>query len=411
MAVTAPDQGDDGALVRAVQAGDVDAFAVLFRRHYPDVRRACARRVNDPGEADELAQAAFVRAFERIDQCAGDRRFGPWVHVIARSLCMDAFRARARVEPREEPLAGGREHRPNEPEQSVLARERAAQVHEALASLPDRQRRAVIARDWEGLRPGEIAERLGLSVGAVDSLLLRARRRLALSYRSVAGEGGRVAGVLPVRSAAATIGAALVFAPHAVMAGTAAAASAVQHTAGKAAGGVVAAVVSVAVSLGAASPAPEAPAAEPPAPVVTVVTVRTDEPVPLAPPPVTRATAPAPRAVTAPPASATAVPVAEPQVDVPATEVEAEEADPAPSTPEARTAYEPSSPPAPVATKPDVVPPPPVAPEPDAPSTEEPQDKGTTPTPARPAPVVAVDVAPVTVVADLPLPAVPLGES
>jgi RNA polymerase sigma-70 factor (ECF subfamily) len=188
LAVTAQPHGDDGTLVEAVQAGDGDAFAELFRRHYPAVRKACARRLYDPVEADELAQATFVRALERIDQCRGKRQFGPWVQVIARSLCMDAFRAKARVEPREEPLTGRRDHRPNEPEESLLTRERAAQVHEALDALPDRQRRAVIARDWEGLRPGEIADRLGLSVGAVDSLLLRARRRLALSYRQLAAD-------------------------------------------------------------------------------------------------------------------------------------------------------------------------------------------------------------------------------
>ena len=189
MAVTAQPHGEDGALVRAVQAGDGDAFAELFRRYYPSVRKACARRLYDPVEADEVAQATFVRAFERIHQCRGDRHFGPWVQVIARSLCMDAFRAQARVEPREQPLTGRGEQRANEPEESLLTRERAAQVHEALDALPDRQRRAVIARDWEGLRPGEIADRLGLTVGAVDSLLLRARRRLALSYRQLAGEG------------------------------------------------------------------------------------------------------------------------------------------------------------------------------------------------------------------------------
>lgn len=176
-------------LVVAVQHGDGDAFAELYRRHYSAVRRACGRRMCDGHEADEVAQAAFVRAFERIDQCAGDRRFGPWVHVIARSLCIDAFRARARVEPREEPLAGALDHRPNEPEESLLHQERAAQVREALAGLPERQRRAVIARDMEELPPREIADRLGLSIGAVDSLLLRARRRLALSYRRLAGEG------------------------------------------------------------------------------------------------------------------------------------------------------------------------------------------------------------------------------
>ena len=197
MAVTAQQHGDDGALVRAVQAGDGDAFAELFKRHYRSVRKACAGRLYDPLEADEVAQATFVRAFERIDQCRGDRHFGPWVQVIARSLCMDAFRAQARVEPREQPLTGRRDHRPNEPEESLLSRERVAQVHQALDALPERQRRAVIARDWEGLRPGEIADRLGLSVGAVDSLLLRARRRLVLSYRQLAHEGGAAVTTAP----------------------------------------------------------------------------------------------------------------------------------------------------------------------------------------------------------------------
>lgn len=188
MVVSAPDPGDDGALVLAVQQGDALAFSALFRRHHPAVRRACARRLHDPVEADEIAQAAFVRAFERIHQCRGERRFGAWIQVIARSLCLDAFRARARVEPRAQPMAGHEPGRSDGPEDSVLRREQVAHVRAALATLPDRQRDAVIARDWDEMRPGEIAERLGLSVGAVDSLLLRARRRLALAYLRRAGE-------------------------------------------------------------------------------------------------------------------------------------------------------------------------------------------------------------------------------
>ncbi|HEX2048433.1 MAG TPA: sigma-70 family RNA polymerase sigma factor [Acidimicrobiales bacterium] len=280
MVLHAEQPGDEGTLVRAAQRGDGEAFAELFRRHYPAVHRACSRRLSDPVEADEVAQAAFVRAYERIEQCAGDRRFGPWVHVIARSLCMDAFRAQARVEPWEEPPTGRRDHRPNEPEESVLSRERAAQVHEALASLPDSQRRAVVARDWDELRPGEIADRLGLSVGAVDSLLLRGRRRLALAYRRLAGEGGGGASVLPVRSAAATIGVALAVAPQAVMAGTAAAAQAVQQGASKAAGGVVSAVVSLALGMSGEAPSTPAPPIEAPAAVTAVVTLPEQAPLP-----------------------------------------------------------------------------------------------------------------------------------
>lgn len=300
-------------LVLAVQRGDGDAFAELFRRHYPAVRKACARRLFDAHEADEVAQAAFVRAYERIDQCAGERRFGPWVHVIARSLCVDTFRAQARVEPREQPLAG-RDHRPNEPEESLLHRERVAQMQEALDSLPDRQRRAVIARDWDELRPGEIADHLGLSVGAVDSLLLRARRRLAHSYLRLAGEGGGGASTLPVRSATAAAAVTLSLGPQALMAGTAAAAQAVHATAGRAAGGVVAAVVSVALSLGGGAPTPE-PAPDPPAVEASVVTVPPAPVAPLRPPmpgdpSVSRAgvTGRAPVAPVAPPSPADAPP-------------------------------------------------------------------------------------------------------
>lgn len=398
MAVTAPEHGDDGALVRAVQAGDVDAFAALFRRHYPDVRRACARRVLDPGEADELAQAAFVRALERIDQCTGERRFGAWVHVIARSLCMDAFRARAWVEPCEDPLAGRHDHRANEPEESVLDRERAAQVQQALASLPDRQRRAVIARDWDGLRPGEIADHLGLSVGAVDSLLLRARRRLARSYRRLAGEGGRVAGILPVRSAAATIGAAVVFAPGAVSAGTAAAAAAVQDTARKAAGGVVAAIVSMTATLGAAEPAPQTPAPRPPAAVVTVVTQPAGQQ--LAPPTATTS------AVTSPPVPDEVAPATVP----PTTPLGSAPVHSAATSP--TTAVPPATPPTTVAKAP---PPPTVPPAavldadvpPVLPATPEPTEEEA-PADPPPSPAVDVELPPLPGVPELPLPTVRL---
>jgi len=68
VAVSVWEIDDDAALVSAVQHGDVTAFAELYRRHFQSVRRACGRRLLDMAEAEEVAQAAFVRAFERIDQ-------------------------------------------------------------------------------------------------------------------------------------------------------------------------------------------------------------------------------------------------------------------------------------------------------------------------------------------------------
>ena len=177
-------------LVFAAQEGDADAFSELFRRHYQTVRSACARRLRDIREADEVAQAAFVRAYERLDRCTGDRRFGAWVQVIANNLCVDHMRATARTSPSDEVGSDSIEPIENLPEHAVLRAEQAALIKRALASLPDRQRDVVVARDVDGRRPPEIAAALGLSLGAVDSLLLRARRRLAASVQAMSTESG-----------------------------------------------------------------------------------------------------------------------------------------------------------------------------------------------------------------------------
>jgi RNA polymerase sigma-70 factor (ECF subfamily) len=193
---------DDSTLVVAVQGGDLAAYEELFRRHHTSVKRVCARRLGNQVEADEVAQATFVRALERIDRCVGERRFGAWVQVIAQRLCLDMIRARTRTVPDDDPLRGERSplnvvidlDAGTVTEEAIVRRERTERMHEALALLPDRQREVVVARHLQGRRPSEIAAALGLSVGAVDSLLLRARRRLALNYEHVLAEGSHVGG-------------------------------------------------------------------------------------------------------------------------------------------------------------------------------------------------------------------------
>jgi RNA polymerase sigma-70 factor (ECF subfamily) len=203
VAASPHDVETDAMLVFAAQDGDADAFSELFRRHYQTVRRACARRLRDIREADEVAQAAFVRAYERLDRCTGDRRFGAWVQVIANTLCVDHMRATARTSPSDEVGNDSAEPVENAPENALLRAEQAALIQRALASLPDRQRDVVVARDVDGRRPPEIAAALGLSLGAVDSLLLRARRRLAASVQAMSAESG-VANIATTAAVTAT---------------------------------------------------------------------------------------------------------------------------------------------------------------------------------------------------------------
>ena len=104
----------DRELVEAWQAGDASAFDDLYRRHFDRVRAFCQRRVGDRAEAEELAQEAFVKALQALPSFDGERRFYPWMTVIASRLCIDHHRRRSRVEPSAEidimfevgPLAG-----------------------------------------------------------------------------------------------------------------------------------------------------------------------------------------------------------------------------------------------------------------------------------------------------------------
>ena len=195
---------DDADLVFAAQQGDTEAFAELFRRHYAAVRRICARRLGNLADADEVAQAAFVRALERIHQCEGERRFGAWVQVIAYRLGADARRSQARAVPSDEPVTGDAALGPNSCEDALLRAERVEEVRSMLLTLPTRQREVIIARDLEGRRPGEIAASLGLSLGAVDSLLLRARRRMASAWQAASVEHGAASVQVTTASLAAT---------------------------------------------------------------------------------------------------------------------------------------------------------------------------------------------------------------
>ncbi|MEA2971627.1 MAG: polymerase sigma-70 factor, subfamily [Actinomycetota bacterium] len=272
MAIPAGEMESDSSLVRAVQAGDLEAYSELFRRHYPDVLRACSKRMACPLEAEEIAQGAFVRALERIEQCRGERQFGGWVQIIARHMCVDALRARSRVVPTERPMS--EDHADGaEPHDALFDHERTMQVRRALDSLPPRQRQAVTARA-QGTGPSEIADDLGLSVGAVDSLILRGRRKLAVAYQRVTGEGGATVTATSARAAAALL-AVLSIGSTRLLGGVAAAAEAGRDLVAPVASGVAATVVSLAVGLTGGGPATTsepipAPSARPPAVVVSV---------------------------------------------------------------------------------------------------------------------------------------------
>ncbi|MHB1891082.1 MAG: RNA polymerase sigma factor, partial [Acidimicrobiales bacterium] len=96
----------DRALVERAQRGDQSAFDDLYQRYYQRLYRACVRRLRDQHEAEDVAQEAFARAWRALPNFAGDRKFYPWISVIAAHLCTDVQRRRSRSTPVAEFHAG-----------------------------------------------------------------------------------------------------------------------------------------------------------------------------------------------------------------------------------------------------------------------------------------------------------------
>jgi RNA polymerase sigma-70 factor, ECF subfamily len=159
------DRLGEPALVRAAQRGSAEAFAELFRRHWPRAHRAAWLVVRDATAAEDVAQEAFLSAVRSLDRFDRRRPFGPWLHRIVVNRAIDYARARElRREVSDEAFEPASADTRDAPSEDVLA---------ALAALPPEQRAVIVMRHLLGFTPGEIARALGLPRGTVNSRLRR----------------------------------------------------------------------------------------------------------------------------------------------------------------------------------------------------------------------------------------------
>jgi RNA polymerase sigma-70 factor, ECF subfamily len=169
----------DEELVGRIGAGDRSAAAELVRRHLPKMVGLARRMLNDQAEAEDVAQEVFLRVWRHAASWRpGQAKFETWMHRVALNLCLDRLRRQGRT-------AG--EVSQDLPDQKASAtrslddKQRRQRVRDALASLPERQRAAVVLCYYQERSNIEAAELLGVSVEAVESLLARARRSLKTS--------------------------------------------------------------------------------------------------------------------------------------------------------------------------------------------------------------------------------------
>ncbi len=190
----------DRALVERCQAGDSAAFGNLYARYYERLLRFCLRRLNDRHEAEDAAQEAFARAWKALPRFAGERRFYPWLTVIAGNICTDMLRRRSRSTPTDDieltaqhPVGVVGE---DTSEELVLAAVDGELVNRALGRLSTRHRHVLAMREGSGWTYQQIADHEGVEIGTIETLLWRARQALKREFAVVSESKEALAGFL-----------------------------------------------------------------------------------------------------------------------------------------------------------------------------------------------------------------------
>lgn len=169
------DSTDRDLAVRA-RRGEAEAFGELVRRYQGSVFNVCYRLLGERREAEDMAQEAFIRAYERLDTFDVERPFGPWIRRVAANACLNRLEMRQPVEvvideERDEAVEIA-------PETAREQREQTEAVRSAIVALPPRYRAVVELRHFQELSYEEIAAALKIPVSDVKSHLFRARKLL-----------------------------------------------------------------------------------------------------------------------------------------------------------------------------------------------------------------------------------------
>ncbi|MDA8021162.1 MAG: sigma-70 family RNA polymerase sigma factor [Thermoanaerobaculia bacterium] len=179
---------DDEELVARTLAGRADAFSYLVERYQRPVLSLIYRMVHDPVLAEDLAQEAFVRAYQRLDRYQPGRKFSSWLFKVAHNRTIDHLRRKKPVEVDLEAQADGGESKwevleadedASSPERHFEMGETARTIGRALADLRDNYREVLVLRFEHELSYQEIADVTGASLSSVKVLLHRARKALA----------------------------------------------------------------------------------------------------------------------------------------------------------------------------------------------------------------------------------------
>lgn len=192
-----PRQADigEGALIRAAQARDQDAFEQLVRLYDRSVLRVAMNMLRSEEDARDAYQEVFLKVYRNLDGFRQQCSFHTWLYRIATNVCLDYLRRKSvrreqtvgdDGEAQSNPLQRAADGRPeSDPERVAAGQQLAAQIERALQGLTPKERVVFELRHYEGLRLRAIGEMLSMSEEAAKNCLFRGTRKLRTALKEI----------------------------------------------------------------------------------------------------------------------------------------------------------------------------------------------------------------------------------
>jgi RNA polymerase sigma-70 factor (ECF subfamily) len=178
------DTDEEKIWVLQSREGNPEAFESLIRAHQRMIHSLTFRMTGSLADAEDLAQEAFIRAYQQLDSYQGTAKFSSWLYRIAINVCLNWRQRELRRDRIHTQWAESNAVSQSEPGSEQLDRD----VQAALMKLPAKQRAAIVLTVYDGHNHAETAKILGCSETTVSWRVFAARRKLK---RLLSAQGGR----------------------------------------------------------------------------------------------------------------------------------------------------------------------------------------------------------------------------
>lgn len=178
----------DKELIKLILQGDREKFRIFVEQYQQMVFRTSMGFLHNKDDADDLTQEVFILAYHSLSRFKGESAFSTWLYRIAVNAALNKVRKSSKnfIMQRLDSLFGSEksgaamfspsDH--EDPESIIIRQENSEWLQKALDSLPENQRTAIILSRYDDLPQKEIADIMGITEGAVEALLQRAKKNL-----------------------------------------------------------------------------------------------------------------------------------------------------------------------------------------------------------------------------------------